>query len=259
MADEYESWSPYNYTLGNPINYIDPDGRWVKGAGFWNNLTKSDERIHAERQAAEANQQDENYTYSVGKENGEIGIHYEANYWTNHGDYSSKHISFTPVGDDGQLGKTTGSTIFRSNAPASGAVTPSYPIENLLIGGAIAKPITFLGGRLLSGIGGRFTAKTSSRAFFSGAGTEARAIGEGFQTLGQTRAGQNLMKLTKGMDYYPGSKAYNMWARLSSTYAKGIPKGSKVNVFLNNPSPTGIWNAVEKPLLQQRGIKIIYR
>lgn len=116
-----------------------------------------------------------------------------------------------------------------------------------------------LGKAIVSRTIARSTAKSSSRAFFSGAGTEARAIGEGFQTLGQTRAGQNLMKLTKGMDYYPGSQAYNWWARLSSTYAKGIPKGSSVNVFLKNPSPTGIWNAVEKPILQQRGINIIYK
>jgi hypothetical protein len=48
-----------------------------------------------------------------------------------------------------------------------------------------------------------------------------------------------------------------MWARLSSAYAKSIPKGSTVHVFLNNPSPTGIWNTIERPILLQRGIKII--
>jgi len=121
---------------------------------------------------------------------------------------------------------------------------------------------TRLAGR---GLSYSLAAKTSSRAFFSGAGTEARAIGEGFTTLSQTRAGQNLMKMTEGMPYYPAmngqpaSQAYLWWSRLSATYAKGIPKGSNVNVFLNKPSPLGIWNTVEKPILQQRGINIIYK
>lgn len=35
--------------------------------------------------------------------------------------------------------------------------------------------------------------------------------------------------------------------------------GGTVNVYLNNPTSTGIWNTVEKPILQQRGIHIIYR
>ncbi|OIP00138.1 MAG: hypothetical protein AUJ98_09085 [Bacteroidetes bacterium CG2_30_33_31] len=44
----YPGNSPYMHCMGNPIMLIDPDGRWVKGAGFWRNIFKTDHRIKAE-------------------------------------------------------------------------------------------------------------------------------------------------------------------------------------------------------------------
>ncbi len=38
--------SPYLGMGNNPINGVDPDGAWVKGAGFWNNLFHSDSHIY---------------------------------------------------------------------------------------------------------------------------------------------------------------------------------------------------------------------
>jgi len=38
LADKYYGWSPYAYTLCNPLNYFDPDGRaiWRAGEGYIN-------------------------------------------------------------------------------------------------------------------------------------------------------------------------------------------------------------------------------
>ncbi len=46
-AHWYLGHSPYNFSLNNPINLVDPNGQWVEGAGFWNNLFYSDKRNEA--------------------------------------------------------------------------------------------------------------------------------------------------------------------------------------------------------------------
>jgi RHS repeat-associated protein len=98
----------------------------------------------------------------------------------------------------------------------------------------------------------------SNRAFFSGANMEVRAIDEGLQTLGQTRAGQNLQRLIKSKNI-SWERAETMWERLSVAWAKGVPDGNSVNVFLNNPRPQSIWLRIEEPALVEKGIFIIRR
>jgi len=101
----------------------------------------------------------------------------------------------------------------------------------------------------LKGFGG-------GRAFWSGKGSEAKALANGLETLGQTRAGQNLIKLTDGMPYYPSingqpaSQAYEWWARLSTKYAEG--SSGTINVFQNAEHGVGmssIWRLYEYPTL----------
>lgn len=34
LAEKYPNYSPYVYCMNNPVNFIDPDGRWVKGVSY---------------------------------------------------------------------------------------------------------------------------------------------------------------------------------------------------------------------------------
>jgi len=52
-AEWYPGQSPYHFSLNNPINFKDPNGMWVEGAGFWNNLLYSDKRNEAMMMAGE--------------------------------------------------------------------------------------------------------------------------------------------------------------------------------------------------------------
>ncbi len=187
LAESYYNYSSYNYVLNNPMIFIDPDGRWVRGAGFWNNLTKSDERIHAERRVQQLNAEisDDEIPFTVVEHNGQIGVGRTSWSRDDNGtdwrfdDTKSAYTIFTPIGDNNEVGETISYTQTMFDGPAPGTINKSAIIEETLIGGALAKPLTFLGGRLISGITGRFSANAVSKG--------ANVVYKGFDKAGVVR------------------------------------------------------------------------
>lgn len=93
------------------------------------------------------------------------------------------------------------------------------------------------------------------RVFHSGAGMESKAAQMG-QTLGSTRAGRNLQKLIESKNI-PWEEANYMWQRLSKVWAKGVPEGSTVPVFLKNVRADATWLHTELPILLEKNVNLI--
>ncbi len=109
--------------------------------------------------------------------------------------------------------------------------------------------------------GGGTRSAISKKAFWSGTGTKFLAQKSGLTVINTSVYAKSLEMVTSTMKYAPGTKAYQMWGKLSSIYAKSIPAGSRVNVFVtyeNFFNPYSIWNAFEKPILRANGVDIIY-
>lgn len=103
--------------------------------------------------------------------------------------------------------------------------------------------------------------RTSSFAFHSGRGTTDVALSNGYKVLGLTNEGIAAYNFTRNMTYKVGSDAWKFWGKLSQAYARKIPRGSTVNVYItrgNNANPMTIFNRFEKPILEANKVKIKY-
>ncbi len=103
--------------------------------------------------------------------------------------------------------------------------------------------------------------KNTPRVFWSG-GDEARSAAEAFAkangstTLEMTSAGQELQKLTQGMDWVD---AKPLWEAASRDFAEGAQ--GAVHVFHNGSrgvSLESVWRNIEYPVLRENGNDIIY-
>ncbi len=75
--------SPYLGMGNNPVIGIDPDGEWVKGAGFWRNIFQSDARI----QATDYYRANGGSAYRTGRGTWEVAETVGSQYKSNYGNY----------------------------------------------------------------------------------------------------------------------------------------------------------------------------
>jgi RHS repeat-associated protein len=87
-GDIYPAYSGYMYALGNPVRYVDPNGMWVEGAGFFNNIFKSDTRNRAEMRVNELKGMGIDANARKDKESGDWTVSYKSNENVDFGDGS---------------------------------------------------------------------------------------------------------------------------------------------------------------------------
>jgi hypothetical protein len=105
----------------DPVNSTDPDGGWVKGAGLFNNLFKSDSRIRSERYASTWSSS--TAEYAAAKVGGKWGVYSFDKAWIGSGSTDfDKFITFTPVGADGSLGAMDGGFVSSYTNLPSGSI-----------------------------------------------------------------------------------------------------------------------------------------
>ena len=132
-------FSAYLAMSNNPVSATDPDGGWVWGAGLWNNLIKSDERIHSERIAGSVISQAAGQ-FAMKSDDGRWGVGWHGNVKDDTGLNINIERYFTPVGDDGEIGAVEMEVVGIYTGPSPGTIdfdaATQYMTGEIFVAGA---------------------------------------------------------------------------------------------------------------------------
>jgi RHS repeat-associated protein len=237
MAEKYAGWSPYNYTLLNPVKYVDPDGNSAKdfmeifneeaagfGEGFATGVSTFGEGI------VEAVKHPINTLQNLGS----ALQNYDKTY-------------------DNLVNSTANDfeKVIDGNATERGEVF-GFAYSSVALS-SIKVPVK--AGQALNkwGVGATF----GKRVFYTdGAGELANSFANntGKYTIDMTRAGKKLTDLQKkGLSW---ENAYPLWENLSKEWAKST-RGSADFFRGKTPSKSKVFDRIELPILEKNKVKLI--